>query len=123
VKRCLIVDDSEIVRKVARVIVESLKFDVSEAATAQEALDACKPDMPDVIFLDWHLPGTNSIELIKGIRQLGVFKRPYIIYCMTEHDTDILDRATLAGIDDSIAKPFDRATLTAKFAGFKLAAA
>ena len=122
-KRCLIVDDSEIVRNVARAIIESLKYTVVEAASGQEALDACKPDMPDVIFLDWHLPGSNSIDLIKGIRQLGVFKRPYILYCMTENDPEMLSRVTMAGIDDHVLKPFDRASLTSKFAGYKLAAA
>ena len=122
-KRCLIVDDSEIVRKVARSIIESLKFIVDEAASGQEALDACKPEMPDIIFLDWHLPGTNSIDLIKGLRHLGAFKRPYIIYCITENDADIVARATSAGIDDTIIKPFDRASITAKFAGYKMAAA
>lgn len=122
-KRCLIVDDSEIVRKVARAIIESLKYEVLEAASGQEALDACKTNMPDVIFLDWYLPGTNSIELIRGIRQLGVFKRPYILYCMTEQDDVIQARATSAGIDDTISKPFDRAMLTSKFNGYVLAAA
>lgn len=122
-KRCLIVDDSEIVRKVARTLIESLKFKVDEAANGQEALDACKADMPDIIFLDWHMPGSNSIDLIKGIRQLGVFKRPYILYCMTQNDAGILARATSAGIDDTIAKPFDRASVTAKFAAYALAMA
>lgn len=116
VKRCLIVDDSEIVRKVARALIESLRFVVSEAATDREAIDACKADMPDVIFLDWHLPGSNSIELIKSIRQLGALKRPYLLYCMTENDEDASTRALAAGIDDIIAKPFDRATVTSKFA-------
>lgn len=120
-KRCLVVDDSEIVRKVARTLIESLKYTVDEAASGQEALDACKADMPDIIFLDWHMPGSNSIDLIKGIRHLGVFKRPYILYCMTENDGDILARATSAGIDDTIDKPFDRASVTSKFAGYALA--
>ena len=122
-KRCLIVDDSEVVRKVARAIIESLRFEVVEAASGQEALDACKADMPDIIFLDWHLPGVQPIDLIKGIRQLGVFKRPYILYCMTETDAAMLARATSAGIDDTISKPFDRASITSKFAGYNLKAA
>lgn len=120
-KRCLVVDDSEIVRKVARTLIESLKFKVDEAASGQEVLNACKADMPDIIFLDWHMPGSHTIDLIKGIRQLGVFKRPYILYCMTGNDADVLARATTAGIDDVIIKPFDRASVTAKFAGYALA--
>ncbi len=122
-KRCLVVDDSEIVRKVARALIESLKYEVVEAASGQEALDACKASMPDIVFLDWHMPGSNTIDVIKGIRQLGVFKRAYILYCMTENDAEALARAKTAGIDDVIAKPFDRDSVTSKFAGYALAAA
>jgi two-component system, chemotaxis family, chemotaxis protein CheY len=123
VKRCLIVDDSEIVRKVARAIIGSMKYWVEEASTGEEALEACKAQMPDIIFLDWHMPGSNSIELIKNIRLLGVFKRPYILYCVTENDTAVLARAVSAGVDDIIFKPFDRVSITAKFAGLQVAAA
>ena len=122
-KRCLVVDDAEIVRKVARAIIESLKYTVVEAANGAEALDACKAEMPDIVFLDWHMPATNSIELIKGIRHMRAAKRPYILYCMTEDDQEILGRAITAGIDDTISKPFDRASITSKFANFALAAA
>lgn len=122
-KHCLIVDDSEIVRQVARAIIESLKYKVAEASTHAEALDACRADMPDIIFLDWHMPSSNSIELIKAIRVAGAAKRPYILYCMTENDPQVLERAIAAGIDDTISKPFDRASVTAKFAHFALSAA
>ena len=122
-KRCLVVDDSEIVRKVARALIESLKYEVTEAASGQEALDACKAAMPDIIFLDWYMPGSNSLDIIRGIRALGVFKRGYILYCMTEIDPDVLARAKTAGIDDVILKPFDRESVTSRFAGFALAAA
>lgn len=121
-KHCLVVDDSEIVRKVARNLIESLNFKVDEASSGQETLEACKASMPDIIFLDWHMPGSNSIELIRAIRQLGVIKRPYILYCMTQPDEDILAKATAAGIDDTISKPFDRQSVTAKFADYTVAA-
>ena len=53
-KSCLVVDDSKVVRMVARRILEDLDFEVEEAEDGQKALDACKRQMPDVILLDWN---------------------------------------------------------------------
>jgi two-component system, chemotaxis family, chemotaxis protein CheY len=114
VKRCLIIDDSEIVRKVARVIITSLKYQVEEASNAEEALLACRPHVPEVILVDWHIPGTVSLDLIKSIRSIDTPHRPHIIYVITERDADMLARATSAGIDDILLKPFDRDSITWK---------
>ena len=53
-KSCLIVDDSKVIRKVARHILESMDFSVSEAADGEEALNLCGDLAPDVILLDWN---------------------------------------------------------------------
>src|SRR4029078_12248886 len=50
-KTCLVVDDSEVVRKVARCIFENLKFEANEAESGQSALDACAKVIPDAILL------------------------------------------------------------------------
>ena len=54
-KSCLIVDDSKVIRKVARHILETLEFDVEEAGDGQEALSRCEAKMPDVVLLDWNM--------------------------------------------------------------------
>lgn len=53
---CLIVDDSKVIRKVARRILEDFSFDIDEAGDGQQALDRCGSAMPDVILLDWNMP-------------------------------------------------------------------
>jgi two-component system chemotaxis response regulator CheY len=55
-KSCLIVDDSRVIRKVARQIFESLDFNCEEAEHGKLALDACQRTMPNVILLDWNMP-------------------------------------------------------------------
>ena len=55
-KTCLVVDDSKVVRMVARKILEELGFEVSEAEDGQVALDMSKKAMPDVVLLDWNMP-------------------------------------------------------------------
>ena len=51
-KHCLVVDDSSVIRKVARCILEELSFEISEAENGQEALDRCRTQMPDAVLLD-----------------------------------------------------------------------
>ena len=47
-KHCLVVDDSAVIRKVARRILEELRFSATEAENGREALDQCRESMPDV---------------------------------------------------------------------------
>ncbi len=65
-KSCLIVDDSKLVRMMARKIVEDLNFTVEEAEDGQVALDRCLINMPDVILLDWNMPVMNGIEFLRA---------------------------------------------------------
>ena len=55
-KSCLIVDDSKVVRMVARKILEGLSFDIDEAEDGQKALEACQRHMPDAVLLDLNHP-------------------------------------------------------------------
>src|SRR5262245_51197089 len=68
-KHCLVVDDSRVIRKVARRILEELKFDISEACDGKEALDVCRSTMPDAILLDWNMPIMNGIEFLRALRR------------------------------------------------------
>src|SRR3546814_3645039 len=60
-KSCLVVDDSKVIRKVARHILESMSFAVEEAADGQEALTFCRVNRPDVILLDWNKIGRAHV--------------------------------------------------------------
>ena len=55
-KICLVVDDSRVVRKVARRILEGLDFEIAEAGDGMEALVFCRAAMPDAVLLDWAMP-------------------------------------------------------------------
>ena len=70
-KHCLIVDDSRVIRKVSRHIVESFEFEVTEAENGQDALARCEEGMPDLILLDWNMPVMNGIEFIFELRRLN----------------------------------------------------
>ena len=113
-KHCLVVDDSSVVRKVARRILEGFDFTVSEAEDGSQALDMCRRGMPDMILLDWHLPAMDGIEVVASLRKLDHGREPKVLYCVSEADVAQIARALRAGIDDYILKPFDRALVEAK---------
>jgi two-component system, chemotaxis family, chemotaxis protein CheY len=121
-KHCLIVDDSNIIRQVARLIFESLDFRVSEAETAEEAMERVRNDVPDFVFMDWSIPGTNVHELIADIRAATLGQRVFILYVPTENDHSDLKAAFRAGADDYLLKPFNREIVEMKLHQIRVAA-
>jgi two-component system chemotaxis response regulator CheY len=113
-KTCLVVDDSKVIRKVARHILEALDFTVSEAADGREALDRCAEASPDVILLDWNMPVMSGMEFLKLLRQRGHSDQPKVVFCTTENDMAHIRAALEAGADEYVMKPFDRETLHIK---------
>lgn len=114
-KSCLIVDDSTVVRKVARRILEDLDYIVDEAEDGQEALDKCRQEMPDAILVDWHMPIMGGLEFLKLLRAYVGGTDPHVVYVTTENDIGQIAQALRAGADDFMMKPFDRDLLEAKF--------
>jgi two-component system chemotaxis response regulator CheY len=114
-KQCLIVDDSSVVRKVARRIMEELEFDVSEAEEGAQALDMCRKGMPDLILLDWSMPVMDGVEFLAHLRkELTGGEKPKVVFCTTENDVAQIAKAMRAGADDFLMKPFDRDIVEAK---------
>lgn len=114
-KHCLIVDDSAVIRKVARRILEEMAFRVSEAENGQKGLTACQSDMPDAVLLDWNMPVMDGYEFLTHLRGMPNGNDPKIVFCTTENDLDFITRALHAGANEYIMKPFDKDILTAKF--------
>ncbi|GLQ05836.1 MULTISPECIES: response regulator [Alphaproteobacteria] len=112
---CLIVDDSKVVRMVARRILEDLKFEILEAADGKEAMDVCLKGMPDVILLDWNMPVMSGIDFLRTLRSTEGGDIPKVVFCTTENDMAHIREAMTAGANEYIMKPFDRAIIEAKF--------
>ena len=114
-KTCLVVDDSGVVRKIARRILEGLDFSVVEAEDGEKALEACKRSMPEAVLLDWNMPVMDGLEFLVNLRRMPGGDMPKVVFCTTENGMDHIARALEAGADEYIMKPFDKDIVADKF--------
>jgi two-component system chemotaxis response regulator CheY len=122
VKTCLVVDDSRVIRKVARRILEDLGFEVAEASDGLEALAWCQAVMPDAVLLDWRMPGMDGLEFVRRLRLHPGGDAPKVVFCSVENDIASIREALDAGADEYVMKPFDSDILAGKLAWLGLAA-
>ena len=111
---CLVVDDSRVVRKVARRILEGTGFGVEEAADGACALAACRARLPDAILLDWNMPVMSGIDFLRALRTEFGPDNPPVLFCTNENDMRFIEEAIEAGAQEFIMKPFDAEILRGK---------
>lgn len=114
-KSCLIVDDSKVIRMVAKKILNELSFRTEEAEDGKVALDLCVKQMPDAVLLDWNMPNMNGLDFLRELRKLPGGDQPVVVFCTTENDIEHIQEAIAAGANEYIMKPFDSEILQAKF--------
>ena len=114
-RTCLVVDDSTVIRKIARRILEEMDFQIVEAEDGEKALEVCKRGLPDAILLDWNMPVMDGFEFLGNLRRLPGGDAPKVVFCTTENGIDHIARALNAGANEYIMKPFDKDIVAAKF--------
>jgi two-component system chemotaxis response regulator CheY len=114
-RTCLVVDDSTVIRKIARRILEEMDFEITEAEDGEKALEVCKRGQPDAVLLDWNMPVMDGFEFLGKLRRLPGGDQPKVVFCTTENGIDHIARALDAGANEYIMKPFDKDIVTAKF--------
>lgn len=103
----LIVEDYDDVRRMLKVLLEFEEFQVVEAATGSEALEAIKRQPPDVILMDLALPGFDGFETIRRIRATDGFQNTPIIVLTAYTTPSTYETAFSAGSNYFMAKPID----------------
>lgn len=107
-KQFLIADDSPVIRKVARRIIEDFGFQVSEAENGEHARQLCAETMPDAVLIDWQMPGLSGLDLIEWLAAKPEDERPKIIFCTSEVLVPVMTKAKRAGAGGFLLKPFSR---------------
>ncbi len=115
---CLILDDSRLVRAIARAMLESLGMTVLEAADARDALVQCAVTPPDMVLVDWNMPDMNGLEFISALRNSASHPQPHILLCSTEKRLGAVRGALRLGADSYILKPFDKQRLAHRLRRF-----
>ena len=115
-RTCLVVDDSRVVRKVARRLLEDRDFAVAEAADGMEGLAWCRAMMPDLVLLDAGMPLMSGLEFLRRLRLEPGGRGPKVIFCSTESNLERIREALDAGAAEYIIKPFDGDIVAEKLA-------
>ena len=106
-KKILIVDDNEMNLKLANKIFLKFNFSVIDlASNAEECLNYVKDNVYDIIFIDHMMPGTNGIETLHKIKELGY--KVNIVIALTANSYDgIKEKYIKEGFNDYLAKPIN----------------
>ena len=113
-RQCLLVDDSRMIRKISRQIVEGLGYEVTEAENGEEALARCKRSMPDLILLDWNMPVMSGPQFMAALREAAPQGLPKVVFCTTESGVQEIHQGIEAGACEFVIKPFDEASMVTK---------
>ncbi|MEL6365772.1 MAG: response regulator, partial [Pseudomonadota bacterium] len=106
--RCLLIEDSDAMRAVARRILEDLNIKVTEETNVEAAVAECAGEAPpDLVLLDWDLPDLGGPHFIRALRKEGEF-RTTVVLCALENNPEQFKIARAAGVAAEILKPLDR---------------
>jgi two-component system phosphate regulon response regulator PhoB len=112
--RVLVVDDEAAIRDMIRFALERAKMDVMTAADAQEALLRISESRPDIILMDWMMPGVSGVELTRRLRRDSYTEDIPIIMLTAKVTEDDKVTGLEAGTDDYVIKPFSPRELLAR---------
>jgi two-component system phosphate regulon response regulator PhoB len=113
-KHVLIVEDEAPIRDMIRFALERADFSVSEAEDAQQARLAIAEHRPDLLLLDWMLPGVSGAEFARELRRDELTADLAIIMVTARVDADDRVRGLNLGADDYVTKPFSSSELVAR---------
>lgn len=110
----LVVDDEPDIREVIRFALEGSNFRVLEAGHADDARKLLLAENPDLVLLDWMLPGRSGLELAQQLKQNSKTRAVPIIMVSARGEEEDRVKGLETGADDYIAKPFSPREMVAR---------
>lgn len=113
--RAVIADDDAVIRRVLGLLLQREGFEVYPAVDGEEAVGLVRDVRPDVVFLDAMMPGTDGYEACRRIRaDQDEGYQPIIVMVTAAGQAEDRERASKAGVDSFITKPFSPSGLSAQ---------
>jgi two-component system phosphate regulon response regulator PhoB len=113
-RNILVVEDEAPIREMISFVLEQNGFNAIEASDIEQALDKVKEPYPDLILLDWMLPGGTGVSLAKKLKQNEYTRNIPVIMLTARSDEDDKVKGFEAGVDDYVTKPFSPKELIAR---------
>jgi two-component system phosphate regulon response regulator PhoB len=113
-KTILVVDDEPAIRDMISTALDVAGFDCLQAENAQQAHAMIIDEKPDLVLLDWMMPGTSGIELIRRLQRDELTKNVPVIMLTAKANEDNVVQGLEVGADDYITKPFSPRALVAR---------
>ncbi len=110
--KILIVDDSDVVRKELRQVLESESYEVIEGVDGQDGLNIAQSSEDiDLIITDYNMPNMDGVTMVENIKQIPHYTNKHALMLTTEFDPELRSRGKKAGIKTWIVKPLNPDTL------------
>ncbi|WP_461482256.1 phosphate regulon transcriptional regulator PhoB [Porticoccus sp.] len=113
-KTILVVDDEPAIRDMISTALDVAGFDCLQAENAQQAHAMIIDEKPDLVLLDWMMPGTSGVELIRRLQRDELTKNVPVIMLTAKANEDNIVQGLEVGADDYITKPFSPRALVAR---------
>ena len=104
-RKILVVEDEAPIREMISFVLEQNGFNAIEANDIEQALDKVQEPYPDLILLDWMLPGGTGVSLAKKLKQNEYTRNIPVIMLTARSDEDDKVKGFEAGVDDYVTKP------------------
>jgi two-component system phosphate regulon response regulator PhoB len=114
IQKVLVVDDESGIRDMLRLSLETADFECLEAGNIADAYEKIVHHTPDIVLLDWMLPGGTGIELLRRLKKEAATQQvPVIMLTAKAHEDNVIQGLEV-GADDYITKPFAPKELIAR---------
>jgi CheY-like chemotaxis protein len=104
--KVLIVDDEDATRRLVSVTLSGGDYQVLEAHDGAEALDVIRRERPVMVLLDIQMPGIDGIEVCRQLKADPALRGTLVVMLTAQAQADARRRATAAGADMFLTKPF-----------------
>ena len=104
--KILIAEDDAAVRSLIRMTLDSGQTEILEVEDGTAALELARKELPELIFLDWSMPGSTGIEVCRALRENPETAQIKVVMLTARSDSRDREAGFEAGADDYITKPF-----------------